>query len=54
MATSEFQFSVKVVNKAAASAAQLAKRILIHVYSRTIASFQLRETENKQNLNAAF
>jgi len=37
------KFLVKVVNKTAASGAQLAKRILLHVYSRKIASFQLRE-----------
>jgi len=40
------------VNKIAAIAAQLAKRILIHAYSRTTASFQLRG--NKQKLYAAF
>jgi len=39
------KFSVKVVNKTAASAAPLAKRILLHVYSRTTASFQLRENK---------
>jgi len=49
---SNFQF--KVVNKTAACAAQLAKCILLHAYSRTTASFQLRETENKQKLYAAF
>jgi len=31
------------VNKTAARAAQFAKRILLHAYSRTTASFQLRE-----------
>jgi len=36
------------VNKTAASATQLAKCILHHAYSPTTASFQLRETENKQ------
>jgi len=41
------------VNKTTAvSAAQLAKRILLHAYSRTTASFQLRE--NRQKLHAAF
>jgi len=35
------------VNKTAASAAQLAKCILLHAYSRETASFQLRE--NKKN-----
>jgi len=34
------------------SAAQLAKCILLHAYSRTTASFQLRE--NKQKLHTAF
>jgi len=42
----------KVVNKTAASAAPLAKRILLHDYSCTIASFQLRE--NKQKLHTSF
>jgi len=40
------------VNKTAASAAQLVKRILLHAYSRTTTSFHLRE--NKQKLHAAF
>jgi len=40
------------VNKTAASAAQLTKRILLHTYSHTTASFQLRE--NKQKLHTAF
>jgi len=40
------------VNKAAASAAQLAKCILLHAYSHTTASAQLRE--NKQILNSWF
>jgi len=40
------------VNKTAVSAAQLAKRILLHTYSRTTASFQLRE--NKQMLYSWF
>jgi len=42
------------VNKTAVSAAQLAKYILLHVYSRTtlLAEFQLRE--NKQKLNSLF
>jgi len=35
------------VNKTAASAAQLAKRILLHAYSRTIANFQLLEHKQK-------
>jgi len=42
------KFSVKVVYKTAASAAQLAKCILLHASSRTTTSFQLRE--NKQKL----
>jgi len=37
------QFSVKVVNNTAASAAQSAKCILLHAYTRTTASNQLRE-----------
>jgi len=40
------------VNKTAVSAAQSAKCILLHAYSRTTASFQLRE--NKQKLHTAF
>jgi len=40
------------MNKTAASAAQLAKCILLHGYSRTTASSQLRE--NKQILNSLF
>jgi len=40
------------VNKTAASAAQLAKCILLHAFSRTITSSQLRE--NKQILNCWF
>jgi len=40
------------VNKTAARDAQLAKRILLHAYSRTTPSFQLRE--NKQTLHATF
>jgi len=39
-------FSVKVMDKTAASAAQLAKCVLLHVYSRTTASSQQRK--NKQ------
>jgi len=39
------------VNKAATSAAQLVKCILLHAYSCTTASFQLRE--NKQKLHTA-
>jgi len=35
------------VNKTAASAALLAKCILLHAYSRTTASSQLRELTNK-------
>jgi len=46
------KFSVKVVNKTAASAAQLAKCILLHVYSRTTVSSHLRE--NKQKLHSLF
>jgi len=38
------------MNKTAASAAQLAKCILLHAYSRKIASFQLRE--NNKNFKA--
>jgi len=44
------KFSVKVVNKTAASVAQLIKRILLYAYSRTTASFQL--PENKHKLHA--
>jgi len=33
------KFSIKVVNKTAASGTQLAKCILLHVYSRTTAAF---------------
>jgi len=40
------KFSVKVVNKTVASAAQSAKCILLYAYSRTIASFQLHENKN--------
>jgi len=40
------------VNKTAASAAPSAKCILLHAYSRTTASSQLRE--NKQMLNSRF
>jgi len=40
------------VNKPAANATQLAKCILLHAYSRIIASFQLRE--NKQKLQHSF
>jgi len=40
------------VNKTAASAAQLAKRILLHTSARATASSQLRE--NKQKLHTAF
>jgi len=40
------------MNKTAASATQLAKCILLHAYSRTTASSQLRE--NKQKLNSPF
>jgi len=40
------------VNKTTASAAQLAKCILFHAYSRIIASFLLRE--NKQKLHIAY
>jgi len=35
------------VNKSAASAAQLAKCILLHAYSRISASSQLRENKQK-------
>jgi len=37
------------VNKTTESAAQLAKCILLHVYSRTTASFQLREKKRKRH-----
>jgi len=40
------------VNKTAASAAQSAKCILLHAYSRTTASIQL--CEHKQKLHTAF
>jgi len=40
------------VNKTTASAAQLAKCILLHAYSRTTASSQL--SENKQKLHIAY
>jgi len=40
------------VNKTAASAAQLAKCILLHAYSRTTASIQLHE--NKKNFIQLF
>jgi len=40
------------VNKVAANTAQLAKCILLHSYSRTTASSQLRE--NKQKLHGLF
>jgi len=40
------------VNKTTASAAQLAKHILLHAYSCSTASFQLRV--NKQKLHTAF
>jgi len=40
------------VNKAAVSATQLAKCILLHAYAHTTASFQLRE--NKQKLHIDF
>jgi len=40
------------VNKTAASAAPLAKCILLHVYSRTTASTQL--CKNKQKLHIAY
>jgi len=40
------------MNKTAASAAQLAKYILLHAYSRKTASSQLRE--NKQKLHSLF
>jgi len=46
------KFSVKVVSKTAASAAQLAKCILLHAYSRTTASSQLRK--NRQKLHSLF
>jgi len=35
------KFLIKVVNKTATSAAQLAKCILLHAYSRTTASFRV-------------
>jgi len=40
------------MNKTAASSAQLAKCILLHAYSRTTASSQLRE--HKQKLHSLF
>jgi len=40
------------MNQAVASAAQLAKCILLHAFSRTTASFQLRE--NKKNFITYF
>jgi len=40
------------VNKIASSAAQLAKCILLHAYSRTTASFQLHD--NKQKIYSLF
>jgi len=40
------------VNKTAASAVQLSKCILLHAYSRTTTSSQLRE--NKQKLHCLF
>jgi len=40
------------VNKTATSVTQLAKFILLHAYSRTTASSQLRE--NKQKLHRLF
>jgi len=46
------KFSVKEVNKTAASAVQLTKCILLHAYSRKTASIQLRE--NKQKVYATF
>jgi len=46
------KFSIKVVNKAAASATQFTKYIMLHAYLRTIASSQLRE--NKQKLHTAY
>jgi len=38
------------VNKTAANIAQLTKCILLHVYSRTTASYQLRENEQKLHI----
>jgi len=46
------KFSIKVVNKTAASATQLAKCILLHAYLRTTVSSQLREP--KQQLHIAY
>jgi len=46
------EFSVKVVNKTAASTAQLAKYILLHAYLGATAISQLRE--NKQKLHIAY
>jgi len=37
------------VNKTAASAAQLAKCILLHAYSHTTTSFQMRDNTQKDN-----
>jgi len=45
-------FSQNIVNKTTASAVQLEKCILLHAYSRTTASSQLRE--NKQKLYNLF
>jgi len=45
-------FEFKLVNKTAASAAQLAKCILLHVYSCTTACSQLRK--NRQKLHIAY
>jgi len=41
------KFSIKVVNKIAASPAQFVKCILLHAYSRTTASSQLRKHKLK-------
>jgi len=46
------KFSVKVANKTAASTAQFPKCMLLHAYSHTTASFQLRE--NKQTFIQLF
>jgi len=45
-------FQLKYSEQTVASAAQLAKCILLHVYSRTTANSRLRE--NKQILNSLF
>jgi len=50
------KFSIKVVNKTTASAAQFAKCILLHAYSRSTAalSSQLREHKQKLHIPVAY